>query len=344
MKLKLFLTLFSILIFCVIALPQTVKLTDFGAIPNDGLLDDVAFTKALESMRATGGTLEFPCGVLDLSTEQSFVGNYVSWKLEGNQCAILRVASPVYTLIRFGNSPLSVISGLTFLGVPANPYDTAHSIVIANADRNVIRDSKFVGLRSPLAIVLAGGEIGITDSLFGGNSAQGVVMLPGEYQQGGSIIRTNFIDYANLNGTHYSKTPYGNGSWVLATGGPSPTTNYRGQRQLRVEDGVMDEGAQNGAINASDIFAVTISGLRVNVAGIGGVYLSNVRAAKLEGNWFGYSGYVRPAIIAVNGTKVLVKDQVIANQVFHGTKDGTSEIEFNELLCAKCRVTPTMKN
>lgn len=331
--------LLLISLFALSAHAQVTKVTDFGAIPDDGLNDDAAVTAARKSMMNKGGTLEFPCGTLDLRDTQVFISNFVSWRIEGNMCAVIRV-SPNYTLFEFGNSPHVIISGMAFLGIPENTIDSALAVVVFGGGQNIVRDSKFLGLRSGNSIIVTGQDTLIENSQFDGNSSPNGIYSVGEYQKGLTIKKSTFIDYANFQGQYLSKTPYGNDSWITVSGGP-PLNQYKGQRQLRVEDCIFDEGAQTH-IYASDIFAVDISGLRSNVSGVDGgksIYLSNVSKARIAASWFGLSGYARPAVVAVNGSRAFVEDISLGSKVYHANHDKSSKMFFDSRFCEGCKST-----
>jgi hypothetical protein len=332
------------LIFSFSAFSQVVKVTDFGAIPNDNLPDDAAVAAARQSLMQTGGTLEFPCGTLNLSQEQSFVqyGRYVSWKLEGNQCAIIEVKR-AWLLFNFGNNPSIIIDGMTIVGTQVGPEspnytDSWSGIINLGAYQNIIRNTKFLGLRSNDFIVHACGNTIIEDSQFDGNSAATAnILTDGMYQKGLTVKRTSFVDYSNFLNKYYNKTGTGNRTWIKVTNGVTPVSAGE-QRQLRVEDCMFDEGAVT-AIYADNIFAVDISGSSFNVSGVDngkGIYLDGVKKAKISGNWFGWSGFARPALSVVNNTRAVLEDITLGNQVFVGERDSTSEIYYDDRMCSVC--------
>lgn len=323
---------------------QIAKLMDFGAVPNDGISDDAAMTAARESLLRTGGTIEFPCGVTNLSASQNFAqyGNYVSWKLDGRQCATIEVRQ-TWLLFGFGNNPQIEIDGLTFTGrrVSSNHpdfTDAQQGIIQLNAEQNRIVNSKFLGLRSNNFIVRALGNTIIESSQFDGNSASAAnVLTDSQWQKGLTVRSTRFIDYSNFMNSYLSKTGYGNGAWIKVTGGTAPVSASN-QRQLRVEDCQFDEGAAT-AVHADNVFAVDLSGSSFNVAGTSrgrGVHLDNVKKARLAGNFFGWTGFARPAIVAVNNSLVLVEDIALGNQVYPAERDATSQIYFDARTCPDC--------
>jgi hypothetical protein len=330
---------------------QTVKITDFGAIPDDGISDDQALIAARSKISQFGGTIEFPCGITNLSGEHNFSnsGSYVNWKLRGDQCAIIEVKQ-LWILFQFGNNPQVIIEGITFVGRQVPPdhpefTDASQGIIHFGAYQNILRDTKFYGLRSNNYIVRATGNTIIEDCQFDGNSASVAnVLVDTQYQKGLTVKRTTFLDYSNFLGQYWSKSPYGNGAWICVTGGVPPG-NAHAQRALRIEDSIFDEGATTG-IHADNIDFVSIAGSSFNVAGTTpgrGVHFDNVALADLERNFFGYSGLPRPAIVAVNGSKVAVRAIRTGNRVYLGNTDATSKIE--EISCiGNCKVNAEIKN
>jgi len=342
-------------IFCILIIPISVlaiesRPEDFGAIPNDGLDDTPAIQSAIDQVLGEGGgTIVFPSGKLEVRNTLRFVPTaYIGGevKLQGNRGSMLEISTgPGGIAFYSGNLNIFTIEDLIVVGkqVPANHpqfYD-ARYVVYTNyvQQTNIIR-SQFYGLAVPSggAIVYFGNTDGkILDSQFDGSLGQypnGAVILA-ENAKGITVSRTTFLDYANMHGEFFSKSPSFTGSWILVKGGLS--LNANGMRRVVIEDSRFDEAAAT-AISIENVPWVYLSGnsVNVNAAIVGkGVFLKDIEHAKIEQSWFGYTTETRPALDLVNVKALEVNSLKFGGGVYFWKKQNVTATSVR--FCEQCR-------
>lgn len=337
-----------IIFYAIPTMAVEVNVEDYGAIANDEIDDTQAIRDAYTYLdEKGGGILSFPNGKLKVSGLIRLVptryGGQV--KLKGNTGSIIEVSAGDNIVFYAGNLNILTFEDLTFVGKNVSLSDPeffdAKTLIYSlyTQQTNIIR-CQFYGLavRNPNSLIYFGNtDAKIIDSQFDGSL--------GEYPEGSiikadnafglTVSRTQFYDYANLNGQYLSKTPAYVGNWIKVTG-ELPFTGT-GRRRIIIEDSKFDEGSAT-AINIENVPWVYIAGISVNVNGASpgkGIYLSNVEHARIEQSWFGYTEQPRPALDLNNVKSLEVTSLKFANGVYFWKKQNVTATSVR--FCEQCR-------
>ena len=302
----------------------TIKLSDRKLITNDDKDDSVPVQKAFNDLLAAGGgTIEFPSGVTDIKNViRVFPNGFkpVNVIIKGDGGSIIRIAlDPEATAFDFGNLNRLQVENLVFTGKPGTAEDPdfidAKFIILAGYINLIkLTNTSFFGIAVPSggAIVHAASNLTIDNCQFEGNSAgypDGAAVnldccsSPG---QNANIRNTTFIDYANFNGQHFSKTGAMAGQWVRVKQvfWEGDTSSQR----LTIEDSFFDEGAAV-AVNVENIASVHLKGIRVNVNSTPygtALKADNVRRIRIEDSDFGLSALPRPFAILADSSAEMI--------------------------------------
>lgn len=299
-------------VFLIIILPTVGKANDlnlasFGAVADDGQDDAPALQAALNQLAAIGGgRLIFPPGQTDILTPvaKDYLNQASSITLTGLVSGSrVRIAVGANQIgIKLTNVESVLIEKLVFHGslayVTQDPlfFDAYYAIQTGSCLRVTIRDCDFYGLAtSEFVMASFSGDLHVEDSAFRGCHGQAVLA---SYDWSGlTVRRVDFTDYGVLNGVYHSKSPAFPGAWIY-TAAPKPLNNANGERRVVIEDVRLDEGAANGVLIDGASF-VSVKGVTCNVNGTdngAGIWLNNVRRAKIEQSFFGYTTQDRPGV------------------------------------------------
>lgn len=340
--------LLIIILYAMTTMAAEVNVEDYGAIPNDGIDDTQAINDAYNFIKETGGgVILFPNGKLNVSGHIRLVppryGGQV--KLKGNTGSIIEISAGDNIVFYAGNLNILTFEDLMFVGknVPSSSpefFDAAFLIFSVYVQQTNIIRCQFYGLavKNPNALIYFGNtDAKIIDSQFDGSLGQypdGSV-VKGDNVLGLTVSRTQFYDYANLDGEYLSKTTAFVGSWINVVG-VLPFTGI-GRRRITIEDSKFDEGAA-AAIRIENMPWAYIAGISVNVNGSTpgkGIYLNNVEHARIEQSWFGLTEQARPALDLNNVKSLEVTSLKFANGVYFWKKQNvtTTSVRF----CEQCR-------
>lgn len=296
---------------------EGINLKDYGAVGDDIADDGPALQSALDALAEQGGgTLIVPNGkyALKSAVYKDFLNQASAIIIRGvGSASQFRVATPSATTLTLGNVESLLIENLTFVGTLDVPNDALIALNISSCLRATIRNCNFYGissLKSGGAVVYNNNsDVTIEQSAFRGctgNGVNGVPVIQNEAWRGLSVIDVDFIDYGNLNGVYYSKTPIAVAYAWIRMGNTNTLADANGQNEVRLSRVRMDEGAQYGFFcnpnypEASDRIAhVFISGLRLNGSGISGstgIYLISVDKVLIERSWIGYTQLVSSSV------------------------------------------------
>lgn len=325
-------TLLLILTLCLST--YAVDIADY-CTPNDGLDDGVCFQDAVDDL-PNGGTIIVSQGTWDIKSPISFVTYSVanSFAIKGTKDSIIK---PDLSGIVFysGNQNQITFEGLTFVGDGTTANDMSYAMYFGGSSHAKVVDCQFYGLRASASTIFAGGtELTVEDTLFHGSA--GPTVIETQNSKGLTIRNSEFLDYGNLNGTYYSKTPYGVSIWVKVNASAHPTPNANAHRGVIFENVRFDEGSVKTA-SFTNIRYVNIKQVNVNVSGIiggAGCLFDNVKLAKVEQSMFGYSSAARPAMVLTNNSTVRVEGLALGGAVTDYTADGTSRAFIED--CEGC--------
>jgi hypothetical protein len=344
-KMKIISALIMTILCCICISAKTVNLADYTT-PSDGQNDSEGFQNAINDLKETGGgTVLITDGRWDLKNGINIVYSIpVSIRIVGTKTAVLAPHIPSNeALFNVGNLNQFELRDIVFVGDNTSAPDFGSLLVSSYVDQTKVTGCQFYGLRAAGSLIHVGNtDAVIEDNLFHG-IASGVANITAEYFRGLTVSHSQFIDYGNLMGAYYSKTPYGNPAWIKIDGGNVGTADALSQRAVIIRDVRLDEGAKYG-IDAKNLSYLNVRGVMNNVSGMGGsagIKMSNVEYATIEQSKFGYPEAARPALLALNNSKVLVSGLSVSQGVYFGEKDQTSEIHFDERFCDNCTVMQT---
>lgn len=290
----------------------TIDLSARKMTVNDGRDDSAIVQKAITDVLAGGGgTVIFPSGVTDINTGIAVAPEYykpVNLILQGDGGAVIRISvGSKGTAFGFGNLNQLKITNLVFTGknVPiGNPefIDARYVFFIGYVAVTTIQETSFFGIAVPSggSIIQAATNLTVDNCQFEGLNAaypDGAVIgldCCTSHGQNATISHSTFVDYGFFGDQYYSKTPAFTANWIKAK-----QVYYMGStinQRLTIEDTFFDEGAAV-AINAQNIGAVILRGLRININGTAygtGLKLDNITRARIEDTVFGYAASPRP--------------------------------------------------
>jgi polygalacturonase len=328
---------------CICISAKTVNLSDY-ATPNDGQDDSPGFQDAINDLKeSAGGTIVVTEGRWDLKGQINILYSLTaSVKIVGSKGAVIAPhLAPNQILFYMGNLNQFEMRDLIFVGDGMAQPDLGYLLYTNYVDQTKILGCQFYGLWAAESLIFIGNsDAVIEDSLFHGIASR-VANVSAVNFRGLTVSSTQFIDYGNYAGGYYSKTPYGNPTWIKLEGNASSlTANALSQRGVIISDVRFDEGARY-AVDATNVSFLTVRRVMTNVSGMGdstGIRMSNVGYATIEQSKFGYAAEPRPAVTALNNTRVLLNGLLVGNGVYHGAKDQTSEIHFDERFCTNCTI------
>jgi len=334
------------LLFGVCISAKTVNLSDY-ATPNDGQDDAAGFQTAIGDLQAAGGgTLVVTDGKWNLNNTINMVMYPIgiSIKIVGSKGAVIQPDLPPDRILFYvGNLNQFEMRDLIFVGDSSASPDLGYLLYSSYVDQTRITGCQFYGLRAGESLIyIANTDAVIEHSLFHGIASK-VGNITAVAFRGLTASHLQFIDYGNLGGAYYSKTPYGNTAWIYLDGADSRTENALSQRAVTISDARFDEGARY-AIDAKNVSFLTVRGVQTNVSGMtdsAGIRMNNVLFASIEQSKFGFPALPRPAMVALNNTKVLFNGISVGDGVYYGEKDASSEIHFDERFCTNCSIIPS---
>lgn len=323
---------------------------NFGAIPNDGIDDTAAIQAAIdEVLLQGGGTIVFPSGKLEVKgLLRLFPTDYfgADIKLIGSRGSIIEVSAGSDAIAFYaGNLNNFTFEDLVVTGknVPYNDssfFDAKYVVYSSSVQHTNIIRCQFYGLAVPSGgaiVYLRNTDAKIHDSQFDGNVGQypyGSVVYA-ESATGLTVSRTTFLDYANLRGEYFSKSPAYTGAWIKVKG--NIPSNALGTRRVLIEDSRFDEGAAI-ALHIEDVPWLVISGINVNVSGTTpgkGAYVKDVDYVKVEQSWFGYTPNTRPALDLLNVKALEVTSLKFGGGVYFWKKQNVTSTSIR--FCDLCR-------
>jgi hypothetical protein len=300
---KILITLFIFLFgFTLQALPANI--TDFGAVPNDGISDADAIRAALRSVeQACGGEIIIPKGefLLDESITTDFHGGcgYIHLAIKGETGAEIRVSVGAGNTALVMNTLKSLaIDHIVFLGVDvpfSDPLFTdAGTVIEAHTIETVVLDYVFFyGIAVDKAIIRTfNSNLRVFNSQFSGSAAyypEGTYILgdhdiSGNAWQSIKIENCQFLDYANYKRDYLNKTPYFMTGSYVRTKAPSPYGAAMTRGRLEIRDTIFDEGSHT-AVTATDTPYVDLKGISINMnntTNATGIRLTNVKYAVID--------------------------------------------------------------
>lgn len=328
-----------ILLFALSAYAKTVHLSEY-ATPNDGLNDSAGFQSAVDHLKtAGGGTIIVDDGVWNLNAMVNFVNSdNLSFKIvsDGGSVIKLGLGGNGYAFYA-GNVNHFILENLTFTGDGSvSNFDCEYLLFIAYAQKMIVRDSRFFGIRASQSLLYFGNiDALVENSQFEGNAVTQAQIFGAHDIQSLTVRNTNFRDYANFLG-YISKTPNNTGNFISVKSQPSPHTNYV-SATVTLEQLRLDEGAPI-AVRIQNVPNVAIDRLSVNVSGIdnaAAVLLDNVKYASIDNSTFGYTNNERPALKLVNSSTVEVSRLRFGGGVYFADIQQGSSATISD--CAECR-------
>lgn len=318
----------------------SVNLSDY-ATPDDGLDDSAGFQEAIDDLKSDGGgTITVTSGTWDINTTLDFTtsNNYISFKIIGDKGAVIRPFIDSYeALFKVGNNNQVAFTDLIVLGSSGSEYDAGMIISALYTGQLRVVGCQFLGLRVRDSLIFVGmaTDAIIESSQFSGNASD-VALIHGLDYVGLTIRTVEIYDYANFKDTYLSKSPSNIGNWIRAESTrPSSGVLANGQRVVRLEDIRMDEAAPQSVFikNAANVKASGILVRISNTDGAAGMVFENVEFAEVTMSKFGYSSAPRPAIKAINRSKILTSGISVGFGVYYGEADTSSTIFIDERFC-----------
>ena len=280
------------------------SITDFGAIPNDGLPDTDAILSTLRAVEDDcGGEILIPKGefLVDNIIFTDFYGGcgWIHLKIRGEIGAVIRISVGAgNTVFQLSSLKSLIVEDIVFLGVPVpvnapDFIDAGDVFRIATIDTVNFDHVYFYGLAVTGAFIRSfNAQTVITDSQFSGNTAiypNGAYIfgdrdVSGNAWQSIKVINCQFLDYANYKFDFITKTPvYLTGAYIK-TVEPSASGNTQSRGVLEVRNSFFDEAAHT-AIDAKDTLTVIIDDIGINLnvtTNASGIRLTNVTSAEID--------------------------------------------------------------
>lgn len=332
-------SLIIILLLATCALAGTVQISDY-ATPNDGIDDSVGFQQAIDDLKADGGgTLMLGTGTWDISSRINVLNyhNGQSIVVKGNKESVIHPHQGQSELLFYvGNFNSFEVKDVIFVGDSMADYDVWSLVYSAYTSKVKIDGCEFYGIKASLGLIYGGvrSETVVVDSIFDGNAAD-IASIYAENSMGLTVKRSRFIDYGDFRGVYHSKSPSNIGAWIAASEDPADV-NGLSNIGLIVESCRFDEAAP-ASIAATGLRNVLITQIVSNVNGAAngkGIHLDNVRFAKITQGQFGYTPFAKPAIYAINGTRVSVEGLTLGGGVTPYFADNSSSV--NIAYCSNC--------
>lgn len=323
---KLSVTILLLLIFVLCSSAKTVSLGDYSCLPNDAL-DDAPCVQEAAGDLPDGGTLRVTEGNWHLDTQVDLTqsGNYISFDIVGDKGAVFQLGAPDNVALFYaGNVNQLSFKKLIFRGTTGAPFDAAYLVYVTFTSQTLIENNQFFGIRVKEHLIYAGNsDVTVRGNQFDGNASKSLIY--GANNLRSLVIENNtFIDYANFKNEFLSKTSFGNEAWIWID--RATDTEYNGSSPyVSIRNNRLDEGAYY-AIKAFNLDSLDVSNAVVNVGLFGGIYLSNVKRARITSGAFGYNTNPVPAVTALNGTTAILDNVKLGAAVFYYTKDGTSSV------------------
>lgn len=323
--------LLIILLMAAAAEAKTVKLSDY-ATPNDGNNDTSGFQSALDAVRTNGGgTVMVPEGTWEIRSQLNLVdyGNYVSYVIQGEKGAILRIDGGSTDLIFYGgNINHMEFRDLIFIGNTSDTYDASYLGFFLYTMQLKVSGCQFYGLRAKNDIFYTGNVDAVYENNQFGGSAGDNSSINADVTYtpiwGVTVTDNIFYDYGNFKNVYYSKVS--GAPWIKIAGGTgTPVVTAQAPRVV-ISRSRFDEGAGT-AIDITNIPDVTIENSGFNVSGVTGgtgIKLSKVTFGLVQGCSLGYTSNSRPALTLVNNTSIKAARLKFGGGVYFASIDGTS--------------------
>ena len=276
---------------CICISAKTVNLSDY-ATPNDGQNDSPGFQNAIDDLKeSAGGTIIVTQGRWDLKGQINILYSLTaSVKIVGSKGAVIEPhLAPHEILFYMGNLNQFEMRDLIFIGDDTSQPDLGYLLYTSYVDQTKILGCQFYGLRAAESLIYIGNsDAVIEDTLFHGIASR-VANISAVHFRGLTVSSTQFIDYGNYGGGYYSKTPYGNPTWIKLEGSSTLAATALSQRGVIISDVRFDEGA-NYAIDAKNVSFLSVRRVMTNVSGMTdstGIRMRNVEFATVEQSKFG---------------------------------------------------------
>lgn len=318
-----------VFVFAFAAQAKTVNVTDFGAVANDNADDtDAVRAAAVDLTENGGGTLVFPSGTIDLKGDVTFETNvFQSYRIVGDKGSYVRLDGTNDTdFFVFPKAKQVEFDGLIMFGNPTNDINARRVIVLENVGQTKIVNSAFYGIGAENSIVESlNNDLIVKDTQFEGVAAKDSVVRAYN-SRGVNVENVSFLDNANFLEFNISKSGTVQAeSWVkVSTQNLAQETTE--QRIVTIKNCRFEASARR-AIVMENQSMVEVNGIKVNVSRLKGgaaVYFSNVGYGEVTSSSFGYTGFARPAILAVNYSYVEVNALRFSDGVVFMTKDASS--------------------
>lgn len=320
--------------------------TDYGAL-GDGTTDDTAAISAALTAASGGGTVYFPRGTYRVTSALTTItfgatdDETLRLTGEGSKSRIyLDSNNGAFALLNIGGTDGRArveIDHLLFRGNPATGADLQYSLLyLHDMGQSYIHDCQFFGLQQSGAseFLVTASDTGFVMERcwFAGTASTNQGGAVSVYTPHHCVIRdTVFIDYGNLDGAYYSKTPNGNSYWIQVI----DSTNLNGSVNtgtIRIEGCQFDEGVGAAAVlikssTGSHTFAgVHISDINILLGAGNGFLIQRSWATKIERINYNTQGNNR-AIFAFENTL----GTVVLEDVHKNTSGvGTGRLDLNQ--------------
>ncbi len=335
---KLLFTISLVLMFSLTAFGE-INFLEWGGKPNDDTDDSADLQLVINDIMATtgGGTIYLPAGVWDFRDPITFVQTTIvnnSITIRGDKgTVIIPALSNSETLFGGGNQNQLSFENLTFIG-EATGNDVGRFLYADNVGQLRFSNCQFYGLKS-FGNFIDGNNVDliIENSMFAGMASTPATINLTNFR-GLTVRDTEFLDYGHFNGRFYSKSFFGSNAWIKVSAS-SVVTNATGQRAVILQNVRFDEGAYHH-VEASSVRYLSAQGIQANVAtvtGGTGFYLDNVKYADIKMSNFGLANVARPAVTALNNSNVQMDGVTVADSVFYGVRDTSSQVFFNTNIC-----------
>lgn len=325
-------SLFLILILSASAF--AVNLTDFGAIPNDGVSDSAALQQAFDTVCGNGGgEIVFPSGVTLLTNGVGGNCQFASeLSLIGNDGSVIEINAPQSAHV-FAAGNLADFRMKNFLVIGYTNRTDASTIFYINGQTVTFENVIFANLHFALAGVLVeyANLTTFRNVQFAGCGGNAMVYTYAAARL--SIENSVFIDYFNYKNVYYSKSPWSINSWVKSI----KNQDYpRALPSVKVDGSFFDEGAFY-AVNVDNVDNFVFTGNRVNVnngTNASGVRVGNSKTAVVDGNRFGFAGTKHSAAIFENVKRFEFSNNVLEAGIDHIWLKGNTQkgiYKFNDV-------------
>jgi hypothetical protein len=229
----------------------------------------------------------------------------------GCQSQIIIAGGTGQTAIQLTNANSIRFENLFFVGVPgpgSGPTDCDTALAVQSVRQVQLSNCHFFGIKSNTVgkhVVLLDGDARVMDCSFRGSTSGFAAVLGQDGSDGLTVLRTDFLDYGNLNGVVHNKLGLQCQQWIsvlaladktIGTGANKSGANQ--QRQIEIIGCRFDEGAKRHvaiwptiATGLGRCQHVRIEGCQSNVS-VGGSMAYNVRKTDrvlIKDCWIGYN-------------------------------------------------------